>query len=87
MTNLHQKRGAALITAAVLALIALFGMTACPNNAGGSGTPSTPKYAVNFGVDGGNGTLKAKADGGTETDVSPINVEKGKTVTFTAVPD
>ncbi|MGI5057296.1 leucine-rich repeat domain-containing protein [Treponema socranskii] len=29
---------AALITAAVLALVALFGMTGCPNNAGGSGS-------------------------------------------------
>ena len=35
MTNLHKTGTAALATAAVLALIALFGMTACPNNAGG----------------------------------------------------
>ena len=71
-----------------LALVALFGMTACTNSAGGGGTPTpTPKHAITFSVDGGHGTLKAKADGGTETDVSPINVEKGKTVTFTAVPD
>ena len=33
----HKKRGAALITAALVALIALFGMTACPNAAGGGG--------------------------------------------------
>ena len=85
MTNLHKKRVVALIIAAFLAVALLF--TGCPNNAGGGGTPSTPKYAVTFSVDGGNGTLKAKADGGTETDVSPINVEKDKTVTFTAVPD
>ena len=45
-----------------------------------------PQYAVNFSVEGANGTLKAKADGVAETDVSPINVEKGKTVTFTAFP-
>ena len=32
------RGGAALITAAVLALVALFGMTGCPNNAGGSGS-------------------------------------------------
>ena len=87
----HKKRGAALITAAVLALIALFGMTACPNAAGGSGsgsggggTPPTPKHAITFSVDGGNGTLKAKADGVLETEASPITVEEGKTVTFTA---
>ncbi|WP_371922738.1 SUMF1/EgtB/PvdO family nonheme iron enzyme [Treponema sp. OMZ 788] len=31
-----------------------------------------------------NGTLKAKADGVPETEASPITVEEGKTVTFTA---
>ena len=37
----HKKRWAALITVALVALIVLFGMTACPNNAGGGGgTPS-----------------------------------------------
>ena len=41
------------------------------------------KYAVMFGA-GEHGTLKAKADGVTETDKSPISVEKDKTVTFTA---
>ena len=50
-------------------------------------TPNTPaaaeKYAVMFGA-GEHGTLKAKADGVTETDKSPISVEKDKTVTFTA---
>ena len=95
----HKKRGAALITAAVLAFIALFGMTGCPNaaggggNGGGGGTPPTPtpptKHAITFSVDSTmpNGTLKAKADGGTETAASPITVEKGKSVTFTATPD
>ena len=91
----HKKRGVALITAAVLALIALFGMTACPNAAGGSGsgggnsgggggTP-TPKHAITFSVDGGNGTLKATV-GGTEIN-SGDTVEQGKTVVFTATPD
>ena len=39
---------ALFITAAVVALIALFGMTACPNNAGGNGggTPPVTKYKV-----------------------------------------
>ena len=45
-----------------------------------------PKHAITFNVDGGNGTLKAKADGVDETSTSPINVEEGKTVTFTAEP-
>ena len=35
----HKTRGAARATAALVALIALFGMTGCPNNAGGGGTP------------------------------------------------
>ena len=51
-----------------------------------SNSTPLPQYAVNFSVDGGNGTLKAKADGVPETETSPINVEKGKTVTFTAIP-
>ena len=51
-----------------------------------SNSTPLPQYAVNFSVDGGNGTLKAKADGVPETETSPINVEKGKTVTFTAFP-
>ena len=40
------KRTSALATAAVLALIALFGMTACPNNAGGGGGGSTVNITV-----------------------------------------
>ena len=44
------------------------------------------KYAVTFGA-WEHGTLKAKADGVTETDKSPISVEKDKTVTFTATAD
>jgi len=51
-----------------------------------SNSTPLPQYAVTFSVEGGNGTLKAKADGVAETETSPINVEKGKTVTFTAVP-
>ena len=44
------------------------------------------KHAITFGVDSTtpNGTLKAKADGVPETSTSPINIEEGKTVTFTA---
>ncbi|WP_315602160.1 leucine-rich repeat protein [Treponema socranskii] len=59
--------------------------TGCSNGSdSGGGTPSTPKHAVTFSVDGGNGTLKAKV-GGTEIS-SGAEVEQGKTVTFTAVP-
>ena len=45
-----------------------------------------PKHTVSFSVEGAGGTLKAKADGIAETGVSPITVEQGKTVTFTAEP-
>ena len=48
--------------------------------------PEAPKYTITFGVGSGLGTLKARADGIAETDVSPITVEQGKTVTFTAEP-
>ena len=90
-THNKKKGAAALIIAAILALI----FTGCPNNAGGSGsgsaTPPTPptKYAITFSVDSTtpNGTLKAKADGVPETEASPITVEEGKTVTFTAKAD
>ena len=44
------------------------------------------KYPVTFNVDGAGGTLKATADGVAETETSPITVEHGKTVTFTATP-
>ena len=64
-----------------LALVALFVMTACQNNAGG--TPK-PKFAVTFSVEGANGTLKAEVDG-TEINTNE-KVEQDKTVTFTATP-
>ncbi|UTC66535.1 MULTISPECIES: leucine-rich repeat protein [unclassified Treponema] len=84
---------AVLTLAASLVIMALF--TACPNAAGGGGTSSggntgggsstsQSKYTVNFGVDGANGTLTAKVDGTAIS--SGAQVEKGKTVTFTATP-
>ena len=90
-TNNTQHKAFAFLGAAFALLIALL-FTACPNNAGdsgsgnsggGGGTPVS-KYAVTFGVEGTGGTLKAKADEVTETETSPITVQKGKTVTFTA---
>ena len=77
--------------AAVLMLAAMM-IVGCKQAQGNSSKeenkkPDTPaaaeKYAVTFGA-GEHGTLKAKADGVTETDKSPISVEKDKTVTFTA---
>ena len=45
------------------------------------------EYPVTFSVEGGNGTLKATPEGGAETATSPISVEHGKTVTFTATAE
>ena len=47
---------------------------------------AVPKHGVTFSVEGGHGTLKAKADGIEETAKSPISIEQGKKVTFTAEP-
>ena len=63
----------------MLAAMALF--TGCPNKI----TVKPETFAVTFSA-GEHGTLKAKADSVTETDKSPISVEKDKTVTFTATP-
>ena len=52
----------------------------------GKTIPQVPKHGVTFSVEGGHGTLKAKADGVTETATSPISIEQGKKVTFTAEP-
>ena len=86
MTNLHKKRGAALITAAVLALIALFGMTGCPNAAGEGGGKPTPTPMPNQAVltlssDMLNIKVKAKTADGSAITVEGCNettLEKGK---------
>ena len=52
----------------------------------GNTVSQVPKHGVTFSVEGGNGTLKAKADGVEETATSPISIEQGKKVTFTAEP-
>lgn len=72
--------------AAVLLLFTGCKLTTSSNN---TPTPPTPKFTVTFSVEGipANGTLKAKVDGIPETTTSPITVEKGKTVTFTAEAD
>ena len=97
LSALTSLRVVALITATTLALL----FVGCKQTGtGGSGSgggngggdkpkPSTPNnYSIAFSVEGtqSNGTLKAKADGIDETDKSPISVEEGKTVTFTATP-
>ena len=82
-----KKLGAVALMVAIQAVC----FTACnqAGNTGGGGKPTPkPKHAITFSVDSTtpNGTLKAKADGVDETSTSPINVEEGKTITFTAEP-
>ena len=84
-TTIFNKKALAFFGAAAILLAAVF-TTGCKTDAG-SGDPAPETFAVAFSVDGGNGKLKAKADGIAETAASPITVEKGKTVTFTATPD
>lgn len=68
-----------------IALIAAVTFFGCKQNMGNeSKTPSQPKYTLTFSVDGGNGFLEAKVDG-TKIN-SRDQVEKGKTVVFTAKP-
>ena len=68
-----------------IALIAAVTFFGCKQNMGNeSKTPAVQKFALTFSVDGGNGSLEAKVDG-TKIN-SGDQVEKGKTVEFTAVP-
>ena len=83
-TTIFNKKALAFFGAAAILLAAVFTI-GCKTDTG-SGDPAPETFAVAFSVDGGNGKLKAKADGVAETTPSPITVEKGKTVTFTATP-
>ena len=68
-----------------IALIAAVTFFGCKQNMGNeSKTPAVQKFALTFSVDGGNGSLEAKVDG-TKIN-SGDQVEKGKTVEFTAKP-
>ena len=91
-SNSKQKaQGAFKKLGAVALITATIFFVTCNQTGGGGGKPTPPptpkpKHAITFSVEGGNGTLKAKADGVDETSTSPLNVEEGKTVTFTATP-
>ena len=70
-----------------IALIAAVTFFGCKQNMGNESkkpAPAVQKFALTFSVDGGNGFLEAKVDG-TKIN-SGDQVEKGKTVVFTAVP-
>ena len=90
-TSNSKTKAFAFWEAAFVLLIALM-FTACPNSAGGSdsgsgggNTPPLTKHAVNFSVDGGNGTIKATVGGSKIS--SGDEVEQGKIVEFTATAD
>lgn len=70
-------KAVAFLGVAFVLLIALIG---CKQTINGD----APKHAITFNVEGDNGTLKATAEGIAETDRSPLSVEEGKVVTFTA---
>ena len=70
---------------ACIALVVAVMFFGCKQNMGNeSKTPAVQKFALTFSVDGGNGSLEAKVDG-TKIN-SGDQVEKGKTVEFTAKP-
>ena len=84
-TTIFNKKAPAFFGAAAILLAAVFTI-GCKTDVGKS-DPAPEMFAVAFSVDGANGTLKATANGIAETDKSPIVVQKGKTVTFTAAAD
>jgi len=78
-----------LAAAGVLLFAAALVFTSCSDGSDSGGKTPPASYVVTFGVDGGNGTLKAQPEGGGEvstTTTDTIRVEYGKTVTFTAEP-
>ena len=87
MMNSSNKKAFASLGAAVVLLIALL-FTACPQAAKPPEPEQpapAPKHAITFSVEGANGTLTAKVDGGEIA--SGKEVEQGKIITFTATPD
>jgi len=70
-----------------LLFAAAFVFASCSNGSdSGEGTPAPSVFAVSFGIEGlpPNGTIEARVDG---TIIMPNDVvQKGKTVTFTAMP-
>ena len=89
--SINAKAQSAFKKLGVVALItATIFFVACKQTGGGGGKPTPkPKHAITFSVDSTtpNGKLKAKADSVPETATSPINVEEGKAVIFTATAD
>ena len=83
MKTNNRHKAKAFLGAASALLIALI-VPACRYNVSND---APPKYTVSFYVVSGSvtNTLKAATEGFLETEISPMKVEKGKTVTFTAI--
>ncbi|MGP1437504.1 MAG: InlB B-repeat-containing protein [Treponema sp.] len=95
ISNSKIKAFSTFLGAAFMLLIALAGCNQAGTGGGNSGgggnggggtptPPATKKHDITFSVEGTNGMLTAKAEGVAEPNTSPINVEEGKEVTFTA---
>ena len=78
------KKSAKLLSGIAAAVMFATLVAGCKPNVSNK-TETQPKtFAVAFSVDGENGTLKATIDG--KPIISPVAVEKGKIVVFTASP-
>ena len=82
MKTIHKKNTTFLNLAAGLLVAAL--VLGCNTNVSNGSEVQPEKFTVIFNVNGGNGKLTATVDGKAIT--SPVQVEKGKNVAFTATP-
>ncbi|MGI5075669.1 leucine-rich repeat protein [Treponema vincentii] len=82
MKTIHKKNTTFLNLAAGLLVAAL--VLGCNTNVSNGSEVQPEKFTVTFNVNGGNGKLTATVDGKAIT--SPVQVEKDKTVIFTATP-
>ena len=83
MKTIHKKNTTFLNLAATALLVAAL-VLGCKPNVSNGGEVQPEKFTVTFNVNGGNGKLTATVDGKAIT--SPVQVEKDKTVIFTATP-
>ena len=83
MKTIHKKNTTFLNLAATALMVAAL-VLGCKQNVNNGGEVQPEKFTVTFNVNGGNGDLTATVDGKTIT--SLVQVEKDKTVIFTATP-
>jgi len=83
MKTIHKKNTTFLNLAATALMVAAL-VLGCNTNVSNGSEVQPEKFTVTFNVNGGNGKLTATVDGKAIT--SPVQVEKDKTVIFTATP-